>query len=202
MKLYKGLTAGLLTFLLLSSSQGFAQTSGNGNDTSNTNVVASTPEEDAMIVKSIKSKIAESKVLSPLKVDVASSNGVVTMTGNVDSDSEASLLIELAESIVGVSDVDASKLSIKESKTPFEDMATTAKIKGLFIKEKLFGDKDIAAINISVETNNGVVYLTGDVDNNAQIENAIKIIKQDVKGIKKVEYRVRKIEPVNNSSSQ
>ncbi|TAK78510.1 MAG: BON domain-containing protein, partial [Gammaproteobacteria bacterium] len=95
-------------------------------------------------------------------------------------------------------DVDASNLKIKESHQPFTDMLITAKIKGLFIKEKVFGDRDIAALNLSVETKNGVVYLTGIVDNQEQLQNALRLIRS-VKGVKKVEYHVKQVTPVNGN---
>jgi len=121
------------------------------------------------------------------------------LSGNVNSDTEASTLVELAQSIVGVREVDASNLNIKESQQPFEDMLTTAKIKGLLIREDIFGTKDIASVNLSVETNNGVVYLSGTVDNKQQIDNAIKLIK-GIAGVKKVEFNVKKITPTNTNS--
>ena len=102
--------------------------------------------------------------------------------------------VEKADSIVGVADVDTTNLSIKDSKEPLAYMMITAKIKGLLIKEKLFGEKDVAPINTSVETKDGVVYLTGVVNNQAQIDNAISIIKNSVPGVLKVEYNVKKVE--------
>ena len=70
-----------------------------------------------------------------------------------------------------------------------KDTTITAKVKSLFMQKKIFGDKDIAAITISVETNNGVVSLSGTADNQAQIDNAIKIAKS-VKGVKDVKSTV------------
>lgn len=158
-------------------------------------VVAKTPEEDAMITKSLTHLIKKSKVLSKLPVHFTTQKGVVSFSGNVDSNSQASMLIELASSIIGVADVDASNLTIKGSQHPFRDMITTAKIKGLFIRADLFNEKDIASINTSVETKNGVVYLTGLVDNQQQIDNAIDIIKKSIPEVKKVEYKVYKVIP-------
>jgi hyperosmotically inducible protein len=166
-----------------------------------TSDVAITPAQDKTINQTIQSLISNNKTLSNLDVTVGTNQGVVTLSGNVDSDSQASSLIELAQSVVGVKDVDASNLSIKASEQPFKDMWTTAKIKGLFIQEKVFGDKDIAAMNISVETQNGVVYLTGVINNKQQLKNAIKII-EGVKDVKKVEYNVKKVVPVPASNGK
>ncbi|MBV8802896.1 MAG: BON domain-containing protein, partial [Gammaproteobacteria bacterium] len=84
---------------------------------------------------------------------------------------------------------------------PLTDTYITAKVKGLFIREKLFGKKDIAAINISVETKNGIVYLSGRVDNNDQIKNAIAIIKKSVPDVQGVEYSVSKVIPAKSTNN-
>jgi len=60
----------------------------------------------------------------------------------------------------------------------------------MFIQQKLFGDKDVAAISIIVETNDGVVSLSGTADNQHQINNAIKIAKS-IKGVKEVKSIVK-----------
>ncbi len=70
-----------------------------------------------------------------------------------------------------------------------EDSAITAKVKGMFVQKKLFGDKDIAAITISVETTDGKVLLSGTADNQEQIDNAIKIAKS-IEGVKSVQSTV------------
>lgn len=161
------------------------------------NVIAQTPEDDAKITTTIKDLIRKSKTLSKLNVQVSTNQGVVTLTGEVHSASQASSLIETAESVVGVSDVDTSKLTVKGGSQPLTDTYITAKVKGLFIREKLFGAKDIAAMNISVETKDGIVYLTGIIDNKQQIENAIDIIRKNIPEVKKVEYNVKEITPTH-----
>ncbi|HVY54038.1 MAG TPA: BON domain-containing protein [Gammaproteobacteria bacterium] len=148
-----------------------------------------TPIDDSIITTKIKSKIAMEKALSIFKIGVTTVNGIVTLTGKVNSDADASKAIEIAQATDGVKDVDASQLNIAQSSQPVTDVAITAKVKGMFIKEKLFGDKDISAMSINVETNNGIVYLTGKADNQQQIDNAIKIA-ESVNGVKKVDSRV------------
>ncbi len=60
----------------------------------------------------------------------------------------------------------------------------------VLIKEKLFTDKDIAAMTIKVETNNGIVSLSGVADNQAQADNAIKIAKT-INGVKEVRSTIQ-----------
>ncbi len=69
------------------------------------------------------------------------------------------------------------------------DTAITAKVKGMYVREKLFGDKDISVMGVNVETTNGVVYLTGTVENQLQADNAVKLAKS-IHGVKKVESKL------------
>jgi hyperosmotically inducible protein len=144
---------------------------------------------DEKIVTTINSKFAADATTSNLKVNVTSNNGLVTLSGNVNTNTEAAKLIELSESVVGVKDVDAPMLKPKESTDSFKDTEITAKIKGTFIREKLFGDKDISAIAVKVTTTNGVVYLTGSVDNQAESDNAVKIAKS-INGVQSVDSKI------------
>jgi hyperosmotically inducible protein len=145
---------------------------------------------DTAITAVVKTRIATDKDVSNSNINVSTNNAVVTLTGNVDSDSQASTAIALAESAPGVKDVDASGLNVKESTQPYADTVITGKIKGLFLREKIFAGKDIAAMAIHVETRNGVVYLTGTADNHAQIRKAIKIA-HSVKGVTRVQSSVK-----------
>lgn len=161
----------------------------------NNDVVAQNPADDQKVVQTIQDLIHKSPTLSKLNVNVASNKGNVTLTGSVDSDSQVVSLVELSESVIGVSDVDVGNLKVKDSTQPMADALTTAKIKGILIREKLLGEKDIAAMNTVVETKDGVVYLSGVVDNKEQIKNAVDLIKKHVPEVKKVEYSVKQLTP-------
>lgn len=144
---------------------------------------------DSVITAKIKSKIALDPTISVFKVAVSTNNGVVTLAGTVDSDTDASALVQIASATAGVSDVNTLGLKIKNSTQPFTDTMITAKIKGVYIREKLMG-KDVPATSVSVETNNGIVYLSGTVETKEQADNAIKLAKS-VKGVKQVESRLK-----------
>lgn len=148
------------------------------------------PADDTAINAKVKSAITANQSVSGLNVVVMTDKGIVTISGNVDSDSQASTLVEIAQSIPGVKDVDASKLIVNISKQPFADMLITSKIKGLYIQEKLFGEKDISAMSIHVETKDGDVYLTGTADNQKQADNVISIAKS-VSGVKSVKSDIK-----------
>lgn len=201
MRLSKWFKLSFLTGLLLVTYPSFSNTySTSVTPIKDTNIVAKTPEEDAKVTSSVKELIKRSKNLSKYDIKVTTNKGVVSLEGVVDSDSQASTLVEFAQSIIGVSDVDTSKLTVKDGTQPLADTFITAKIKGLMIREDLLGEKDIASMGTSIETKDGVVYITGLVDNKNQIDNAIEIIKKNVPEVKKVEYHVRKIVPLTSQN--
>lgn len=63
----------------------------------------------------------------------------------------------------------------------FSDTAITAEVKA-----KLLGADDVPSMSISVETNDGIVRLTGDVETQVQLANAERVARQ-VKGVKSVQ---------------
>jgi len=77
----------------------------------------------------------------------------------------------------------------QKSNQPFTDSEITAKVKSSFISQKLFTKKDVAAMTIHVETTNGVVYLTGTAENQAEARNAVRIARS-VQGVVDVEPRI------------
>ena len=147
-------------------------------------------ESDAQINSTVQSKISAEPSLKGTSIKIATANGVVNLSGKVDSSTQANTATELAQSTAGVNDVDTGHLTVKGSHHPLDDSLITSKVKGMFIQQKLFGDKEIAAITIKVETNNGVVSLSGTADNQEQIDNAIKIAKS-IKGVKSVKSTVK-----------
>jgi hyperosmotically inducible protein len=146
---------------------------------------SSTPLSDTAITAKVKGKIALDKTLSVFKVGVETNNHVVHLRGKLDSETQASTLVEIAESTNGVKDVDTTYLTIKNSSQPFTDSFITAKVKGRFVQEKLMGSNDVPLSSITVETNNGVVYLKGSATTQAEADNAVNIAKL-VNGVKEV----------------
>lgn len=140
---------------------------------------------DSGITHKIMRNLAAEKSLSNTKIQVMTSDGVVKLSGTVKSETQATTATEIAQSTVGVKDVDASHLNVLGGANPVADALITAKVKGAFLQQKLFENKDIAAMGIKVETNDGVVSLSGTADNQKQIDNAIKIAKS-VSGVKEV----------------
>jgi hyperosmotically inducible protein len=144
---------------------------------------------DSQIISTIKAEVNADKTTATLPVQITISKGVVNLSGKVNTDEEANQLIQIAESTQGVSDVNTQSLKVKESQHKMSDSTITAKIKGVYIREKLFGSKDISVTGVTVETTDGVVYLTGTVDSQSQADNAIKLAKS-ISGVKKVDSKL------------
>lgn len=71
----------------------------------------------------------------------------------------------------------------RDSDQPVGDTWITTKVKA-----SLLADEDVAGLEIDVETVNGVVTLTGNVDSQAQVEEA-KRIASDIEGVTDVNTR-------------
>ena len=69
----------------------------------------------------------------------------------------------------------------RDSDQPVDDTWITTKV-----KSSLLADTDVAGLDIEVETLNGVVTLSGEVDEQAQIDHATRITR-DIEGVTRVE---------------
>ena len=69
----------------------------------------------------------------------------------------------------------------RDSDQPVNDTWITTKV-----KSSLLADSDVAGLDVSVETVNGVVSLTGEVDSQAQVDRAVEIAR-DIEGVTSVE---------------
>ena len=156
---------------------------------------ASDVASDAVITGKVKSKIALDSSVSVFDVKVVTQNGVVSLSGLVDTNDQAGALVEIAQSIQGVHDVNTAHLKVKDSQHPFNDAAITAKVKGVFVREQLFGQKEVSAWNLRVQTVNGVVHLSGKACNQEEISNAMALAKS-IKGAKEVKSDVEVDEAV------
>lgn len=65
------------------------------------------------------------------------------------------------------------------------DAAITTKIKAAIV-----GEKDLSALDIAVETNNGIATLTGTVGTSAQADHAARVAR-NVAGVKQVMNNVK-----------
>ena len=154
--------------------------------------------KDTFITTYMKGKISSNKNIPSSNINISTTNGVVTITGKVDSDTQAGALVVMAKSIPMVKKIDISKLNIKESKQPLSDTAITGVVKSALFIAPLFKKSHLEAMRIHVETNNGVVYLSGSVDTQAEIDDAIKIA-ESAQGVIRVESTLKIVKSSDSS---
>jgi len=82
-----------------------------------------------------------------------------------------------------------------DSNQPVSDTWITTKVKA-----DLLASSDVSGLDIAVETANGIVSLSGDVDNRGQIERATAIAR-DIEGVQRVDTSQLKVGKNGNRSA-
>jgi len=140
---------------------------------------------DATITARVKSKLMWNGSTDGLEIDVDTKNGRVTLNGTADTEAAKSTASRLAANTSGVRSVD-NRLAVEEgyerkvSTDPIEDSWITTKVKSSFLFSQ-----HVDGLDITVDTKNGVVRLTGIVSSSEK-ELAVDLA-QNVRGVKSVD---------------
>lgn len=140
--------------------------------------------DDSAITAKVKAALVDHKDIKSTDISVKTEKEVVTLSGFVESQAQAEQAVTVAKGVQGVASV-SDKLHVRDGKNASVkgyagDTATTSEVKA-----KLLADDLVPSRKVKVETNNGVVQLSGTVDSQAQIERAESIAKA-VDGVKSV----------------
>lgn len=140
--------------------------------------------DDSAITAKVKAALVDDKNIKSTDISVKTEGSVVTLSGFVESQTQAEQAVAVAKGVEGVTSV-SDKLHVRDSKNGSMqgyagDAATTSEIKA-----KLLADDVVPSRKVKVETTDGVVQLSGTVDSQAQIERAEAIAKA-VDGVKSV----------------
>lgn len=139
--------------------------------TSNKTVVNSASAQYTNITNKIKDEV---RVYKSVNIDFK--DGTAHLTGEVNNKTEKEDVIKRVRAIPGVHSIN-DDIKIKgESSTVgeyFDDAAVTASV-----KSKILAQKGLDSLDISVETNGGVVTLTGQVDQASQVSLAENTARQ------------------------
>jgi osmotically-inducible protein OsmY len=166
------------------------------------------PEEnsDGWIAARVKAVLFFHRSVSGIKTQVAVKDRVVTLRGEADSQAQRELTTEYAKDAEGVKDV-INEMTV--SKTPKTEKATAADPKTekatiavsiddtsitAQVKVSMLFHRSTQVLKTHVETENGVVTLTGTTRNMAEIDLVTKLV-EDVSGVKKVNNRMTVAEP-------
>ena len=131
------------------------------------------PITDTAITTQIKASLLKDYS----NINVTTDNGVVVLSGNVNAESDADIVIEKVESVDGVKNIDTTELYINGSQQIMPDTVISAKAKVQLLREKL--------MNVKVETTNGIVYLSGSVKNKKELNKAVSLV-QAIDGVTSV----------------
>jgi hyperosmotically inducible protein len=148
---------------------------------------------DPGITTAVKSKLAADDTVKASQIDVTTREGVVTLTGNVDSEAAKQKAIELARATKGVKSV-VDQISARtaegtgDAPDPNRTIGETVTDSGITmsVKTKLLEDDLVKGLAIDVDTREGIVYLTGKVRSDVEKERAIQLAK-DTNGVKDVQ---------------
>lgn len=151
--------------------------------------------KDAWLDGKIETSYTLNRYLNPLDIDTDVENGVVMLTGTVESEIDKELAEEIAKGTEGVQEV-VNKLTVAEKsdrdmadkaeaaaddfEQRFADATTTARV-----KFALLANDGTEGLDIDVDTEAGVVTLSGEVASDQAMELAERIA-ENAEGVESV----------------
>ena len=120
------------------------------------------------------------------KTDISVKDGKVTLRGDASSQGQKDLTAEYAKDIDGVKDVD-NQMTVSSAKTTAEKVEENIDDSSITVQVKyaLMFHRSTSALNTKVETNNGVVTLSGKAKN-ADAKKMAGKLAEDINGVKSV----------------
>ncbi len=175
--------SGLAALLLAAGAVAWTPASADhGTSKSPRTAAASTIEED--LARAIEKDIHQAAMADLSGVDVAVHHGVVTLTGDVDSDwarKEAVSIVRHYEGVTGVED----RLSVSHPQTSRPDDQIESEIQRLIDRHST-GD----AIDVDARVDSGAVTLIGTADSHHDKEFA-NDLAESVPGVKRVDNKIK-----------
>lgn len=157
--------------------------------------------DDATLVATVKSKLLWNSNTEGLDIDVDAKHGVVTLTGSAQTPAAKELAGRLARNTKGVREVQ-NNLSIStadstaakaqnaadDASAAISDAWITSKVKSSYLYSR-----NLDGLNISVDTKNGMVSLSGKVQSNAEKQLAIETAR-NIRGVRGVDADTLRVE--------
>ncbi|MCT7655768.1 molecular chaperone OsmY [Oceanimonas sp. NS1] len=147
---------------------------------------------DSVITGKVKSALLNDEGVSSVDISVETDNGRVVLSGFVPEQRQAERAVAVAQGVKGVTAVD-DQLHVQARGEAeggsLAGLAGDALVTGK-IKAMLLADEMVAGTSVSVETDNGVVHLSGEVDSQAQAEQAARLARK-VDGVATVKNDIR-----------
>jgi osmotically-inducible protein OsmY len=146
-------------------------------------VSAACGETDAGITAAVKTKLATDDTVKAYKIDVDTSSKVVTLSGTVETAAAKTRAVEIARGTDGVANVidNVTVMPATAAAPPMPDVdrvALTDPAITTAVKAKFAADTTVSALRIDVDTNAGIVTLTGQVRSQAEKDQALKLARE------------------------
>lgn len=151
---------------------------------------AGTMWDDATISAKVKRGLIEHPEVRARKIDVDTVDGVVVLSGLVQSPGESERAVAVAQAVPGVKRVENNiQIGSRSLGRALDDQVLSSKIKA-----KLVNTPGIRALNVDVDVIKGVVTLGGKVETGAQ-KNQILEIARSVEGTVEVVDKLQVQQP-------
>jgi osmotically-inducible protein OsmY len=150
--------------------------------------------DDATLAATVKSKLLWNSNTEGLDIKVSAANGTVSLTGSAQSAEAKELAGRLAantdgvrevNNLLSVSSTDSTAAKVQnaadDTAAVISDTWITSKVKSSFIYSR-----NLDGLNISVDTRNGMVSLSGSVLSNAEKQLAIETAR-NIRGVRGVD---------------
>ena len=144
--------------------------------------------DDTMLLGKVKSALGSDKTTEAHEINVEVNKGIVQLNGFVDTAKEKAQAETVAKGVKGVKQVENNlivKASDASTGQSIDDSGITSKVNTALVK-----NEQTKAGDIKVQTESGVVQLSGFVDSQAQKDAAGKVA-QSVPGVKSVKNNLR-----------
>jgi hyperosmotically inducible protein len=143
-------------------------------------ITVGTQLDDTVVTSKVKSALLANAEIKSFDLKVETRKGIVQLSGFVDSLAQVDGAIAVTRAVEGVRSVE-NNISLKDGKATIgnavDDGIITAKV-----KSALLADPGMKSFDIAVATRKGEVQLSGFVDSQSQIDQAIAISRK-VEGV-------------------
>ncbi len=173
----RSLMKGVIAFMLVMVIMYYANILAKGN--------AGEYSNDSDITTRVQNALAADLIVGKEDIEVETHRGTVLLSGFVDTVEQVNRAGEIASHIEGVTSVKNNIVVKEESFGEYiDDTVITVKVKSAYAVDPL-----VSALAVKVETFNGVVQLSGFVDNVEQARKAEEVAA-GVKGVKFVKNNI------------
>ena len=164
---------------------------------------AACAQTDAGITTNVKTKLAADDTVKAYEIDVDTRNGVVTLSGGVESAAAKERAVQIARGTDGVRDVvdqvrigeAAATTGDRDNDVAIDDRAGDAASRAgavvtdaavtSAVKAKFLADTTVQGLKIDVDTSAGVVSLNGTVASRAEADRAM-MLARNTEGVTRV----------------